>query len=161
MLARLPHNDTESDLPAILMTAAHQVRVSINNLRRNENGRGYRFTLHLRSDLYFRRGTYIEYAPYTRLNHRLTRTVSAVCWHGHRDFFSACYALNPGLRFTTAFADYFNLKDFKDRYPNTYYRNIGFQMEPCHYGDACYCHTEHDTWTQHAETRWWREGAWQ
>ena len=65
--------------------------------------------------------------------------VSAVCWHGFRDFMIALYKLDGNLRFVTKQATYKNRNDFIDKYPDTAYNNIGSQMKPLNYGDACLC----------------------
>lgn len=126
------------DIPGILYTAANETRVRINNLRRD--GRSWRFTLALNADYrYYRGGKIVEHAPYTRLNWRLTRIVSAVCWHGHRDFFLICYHLCPDLVFRTGVATYRGKEGFIKDYPGTGSKNIGSRMEPCLYEDACFC----------------------
>jgi len=65
--------------------------------------------------------------------------VSAVCWHGFRDFMIALYKLDGNLRFVTSKATYKNRDDFIGKYPDTAYNNIGSQMNPLNYGDACLC----------------------
>ena len=65
--------------------------------------------------------------------------VSAVCWHGFRDFMIELYKFDGNLRFVTKQATYKNRNDFIDKYPDTAYNNIGSQMKPLNYGDACLC----------------------
>jgi len=65
--------------------------------------------------------------------------VSAVCWHGFRDFMIEMYKLDGNLRFVTAKATYKNRDDFIDKYPDTAYKNIGSYNKPLNYGDACLC----------------------
>ena len=65
--------------------------------------------------------------------------VSAICWHGFRDFMIAMYELDSNLRFVTAKATYKNKDDFYIKFPDTAYKNIGSQMNPINFGDACLC----------------------
>ena len=65
--------------------------------------------------------------------------VSAICWHGFRDFMIAMYELDSNLRFVTAQATYKNKDDFYIKFPDTAYKNIGSLMNPINYGDACLC----------------------
>ena len=65
--------------------------------------------------------------------------VSAICWHGFRDFMKAMYKLDHNLRFVTAKATYKNKDDFYIKFPDTAYKNIGSQMNPINFGDACLC----------------------
>ena len=65
--------------------------------------------------------------------------VSAICWHGFRDFMIAMYELDSNLRFVTAKATYKNKDDFYIKFPDTAYDNIGSLMNPINFGDACLC----------------------
>jgi|TARA_R110002110_G_scaffold109148_1_gene272298 hypothetical protein len=65
--------------------------------------------------------------------------VSAICWHGFRDFMIAMYELDINLRFVTAQATYKNKDDFYIKFPDTAYKNIGSLMNPINFGDACLC----------------------
>ena len=65
--------------------------------------------------------------------------VSAICWHGFRDFMIAMYELDSNLRFVTAKATYKNKDDFYIKFPDTAYKNIGSKMNPINFGDACLC----------------------
>ena len=65
--------------------------------------------------------------------------VSAICWHGFRDFMIAMYELDSNLRFVTAKATYKNKDDFYIKFPDTAYKNIGSYNEPLNFGDACLC----------------------
>ena len=65
--------------------------------------------------------------------------VSAICWHGFRDFMIAMYELDSNLRFVTAKATYKNKDDFYIKFPDTAYKNIGSQMNPINFGNACLC----------------------
>jgi len=66
--------------------------------------------------------------------------VGAICWHGFRDFMIAMYELDSNLRFVTAHTTYKNKDDFYIKFPDTAYNNIGSQMNPINFGDACLCH---------------------
>jgi hypothetical protein len=140
VLAKLP-KQSPCDLEAALVTAAHLTRVRIENLRWVPKEKGYRFVLRPRYATEYQ-GTHTlegERPPYQRLNHRLDRTVCAVCWHGHRDFFRAAYRFCDDIIFSSALATYGCSDDFERAYPATGYKNIGSQMEPCQISDACYC----------------------
>ena len=65
--------------------------------------------------------------------------VSAICWHGFRDFMIAMYELDSNLRFVTAKATYKNKDDFYIKFPDTAYKNIGSLMNPINFGNACLC----------------------
>ena len=71
----------------------------------------------------------------------------AICWHGYRDFIIGLYKLNPSIRIVSAQATYLNASDFNDKYPSTYYKNIGSVVEPLSYGNACTC-KEHEQQTK-------------
>lgn len=67
------------------------------------------------------------------------RRVSAVCWHGFRDFFRACFALAPAARFITAFDTWNGSADFEARYRESGRRNIGSAYSPMYAAEACRC----------------------
>ena len=67
------------------------------------------------------------------------RRVSAVCWHGFRDFFRAVYAETPGATFRTAVDTWKNTEDFEARFPASGHRNIGPRIAPVMMADACRC----------------------
>lgn len=67
------------------------------------------------------------------------RKVSAICWHGYRDFMREVFRLYPGARIQTAFADYRSAKDFRIEHEETGQRNIGSMMLPMGACDACTC----------------------
>lgn len=81
-------------------------------------------------------------APYQRVSVSIFRNesrVHAVCWHGFRDYFRACFALAPGAIFRTAVDTWRGSEDFESRYRNSAGRNIGSQMAPRAMADACRC----------------------
>lgn len=67
------------------------------------------------------------------------RRINAVCWHGFRDFFRACYAREPEAVFITAITKYRGAEDFESRYRDTGSRNVGSQFEPASFASACSC----------------------
>ena len=67
------------------------------------------------------------------------RKINAICWHGFRDFLLNLYEHSDKLRVVTAQATYLNKEDFLNKYPDTAYNNIGSQIQPMNYADACLC----------------------
>jgi hypothetical protein len=65
--------------------------------------------------------------------------VSAVCWHGFRDFFRAVFAQVPEAVFQTAVDTWRGSEDFEARFPASGHRNIGPQIAPVMMADACRC----------------------
>ena len=134
---------TPEEIEAVLTTAAHLIRVRLVNPRPSP-GRKHAVSFVLRP-LYKEDGYTAKHKlederpPYTRLNHRLDRTVCAVCWHGHRDFFRKVYEFAPTMKFITRVATYMGFAHFEETYQKTGYDNIGSNMQPCAMADACYC----------------------
>jgi hypothetical protein len=91
-------------------------------------GNGLSFTLRVKSS--------------KEAGHRLgfsgKRMVSA-CWHVHRDFMSACFAINPEARIKSAVADYQGIADFNYSFEQTGDDNIGSQVQPLCFREACEC----------------------
>lgn len=67
------------------------------------------------------------------------RRVCACCWHGHRDIMQALFDAYPDARLQSAQADYRGKEDFEDSFEATGYVNIGSQVSPLHFNDACDC----------------------
>lgn len=67
------------------------------------------------------------------------RRVHAVCWHGFRDFFRACFELEPNAIFRTSLDTWNGREDFETRFRESGYKNIGSQMNPRAFADACRC----------------------
>lgn len=67
------------------------------------------------------------------------RRVAAVCWHGFRDFFRACFAVEPDARFKTAMDTWGGSADFEARFAASGHRNIGSAFMPLRAADACRC----------------------
>jgi len=67
------------------------------------------------------------------------RRVHAVCWHGFRDFFRACFRLAPDATFKTALDHWRGSADFEARYRASEHRNIGSPVAPVCAAEACRC----------------------
>jgi len=81
-------------------------------------------------------------APYQRTSSsgfRSDRRVSAVCWHGFRDFFRACYRIEPNAVFRTGMATWKGSEHFEENFQESGHRNIGSQMYPMAAAEACRC----------------------
>lgn len=72
------------------------------------------------------------------------RRLSCVCWHGHREFMRALFALAPDARITTGIITYKGSEDFERTHNETGYRNIGSQMAPVAGREACDCYDDGD-----------------
>lgn len=90
-------------------------------------GRGWTFTLSLRPD-----------KKYQRRGHA-GRKVNAVCWHGHYDFMFKLFTAQPDATLISAMARYDGRADFENNADGSGARNIGSQMHPLAYEDACDC----------------------
>lgn len=67
------------------------------------------------------------------------RRVHAVCWHGFRDYFRACFDRAPDAEFRTAL-DYWNgSDDFEERYRASGHQNVGSQFAPTYAAECCRC----------------------
>ncbi len=67
------------------------------------------------------------------------RRIAAACWHVHRDIMVAIMTIFPDARIKTAQADYRGIEDFMDKFASTGYTNIGSQIEPMYFNNACEC----------------------
>ncbi len=67
------------------------------------------------------------------------RRVHAVCWHGFRDFFRACFAAEPEAKFYTALDKWLGSEDFEARYRDSGHRNAGPPIAPVCVADTCRC----------------------
>lgn len=114
---------------AQLTIAAHRAGVAIDKTEKNRDGTSWRVK--------------VNPIPLSRKWQRISgatvRKVHAVCWHGFRDFFRACYALAPAARFKTAMDDWKNAEDFEARFASSGHRNIGSQTCPVMAAEACEC----------------------
>jgi len=140
----------------ILESAAQKVGVSLDVTTLNQKGTRHRVKVNSApTDVNYRIATAkdgrtypVRYsdergdAPYQRESVGYSsagRRVSAVCWHGFRDFFRAVYAENPGATFRTAVDTWKNAEDFEARFPASGQRNIGPRIAPVSMADACRC----------------------
>ena len=85
-------------------------------------------------------------SPYQRTSAAVmfheNRRVHAVCWHGFRDFFRACFASAPAATFRTALDTWRGAEDFEARYRASGHRNIGAPIAPVCAAEACRCGEE-------------------
>ncbi len=130
-----------------LRTAASEIGVSVEIKKLNM--RGDRFQVKVNPD---RAHDIVSYGPRgakkTRRKYQRTRVnagvyyredakVHAVCWHGFRDYFRACFRLEPNAVFATAYDTWNGSEDFENRHRASATRNIGSQMYPKCAADAC------------------------
>lgn len=78
-------------------------------------------------------------AKYQRTGVSTGHRVHAVCWHGFRDFFRACFERAPEAKFKTAMDTWNGAEDFEARYRESGMRNVGSQMMPMSAAEACSC----------------------
>ena len=64
------------------------------------------------------------------------RRISAVCWHGHREFLRALFRRNQEARVKTALADYRGADNFEQTFRSTYGQGNDYHLA---YGQACGC----------------------
>ena len=107
-------------------------------------GRAWNFRLALNSDVPKRGNAGYKYQRLSASGWSGTRKVAAVCWHGHRDFMRAVFALDKDARFKTAIADWKGSEDFEARFAETAYNNVGSMMYPAFAKDVCTC--AHGEW---------------
>lgn len=117
-----------------LQQAAQKVGTEIIEYRQ-AGGTGVRFRLGLAPDKKWRRKSA---SPFSQ-----GRKVNAVCWHGHREFFRELFKLSPESRVQTAqtrrFAKgerFYTVDNFERVFEDTDV-NIGSQMAPMYYSEAC------------------------
>jgi hypothetical protein len=67
------------------------------------------------------------------------RRVWAVCWHGHREFLTRLFEVNPNARVKTVLADYKGVEDFERKFKDTGYKNAGSQVYPVYVMEQCDC----------------------
>lgn len=67
------------------------------------------------------------------------RRVYAVCWHGFRDFFRACFKQQPDLIFKTRVATWDGTDDFEERYRGSGWDEMGSTMNPIAACEECRC----------------------
>lgn len=115
-----------------LRTAAEECGLTVDP---EYKGRGaYRFRLHLSAAIPPKG----QAKPYQRMTGE-GRKVAAVCWHGHRDFFTALFRRCPGAIIKTAMATYSGAEHFAATFEATGDINIGSQYRPLLAREACFC----------------------
>ena len=67
------------------------------------------------------------------------RRVSAVCWHGFRDYFREVFSQTQGAHFYTSVSTWRGSEDFEARYRQSGYKNIGPPVRPVAMASACRC----------------------
>ena len=67
------------------------------------------------------------------------RHTAAACYHGHYRFLAAVYAVNPTAKVVSALATYSDAQDFRTKAVELAYLNIGSQLAPHAFEDACEC----------------------
>ena len=76
--------------------------------------------------------------PGAKISHSGRRSV-ALCWHGHRDVMRELFRNHPTALLVTAVARYDGLMSFDQQYLETGYQNVGSQVDPLLYQEACEC----------------------
>jgi len=87
---------------ATLAQIAEETGVRLNEAA--ERGKGIKFTLRPTGD------------AFRKVNPISGRRVSAVCWHGHAEFFERLFTLRPTARVKSQCADYKGLDDYRAKY---------------------------------------------
>ena len=132
----------------ILESAANAIGVKAEIRATSNSGRRFRVKLYpivpreaLTKSGYRRKGECGD-APYQRISASAfsnDRRVHAVCWHGFRDYFRACFSAEPEAIFRTALDTWRGLEDFEARFRNSGGRNVGSQVRPVASAHACRC----------------------
>lgn len=76
--------------------------------------------------------------PWQKVSHS-GRKAFASCFRGHRELFRAVYRRDPGVTFSAGDVTYLNSEHFERTYQEVGYQNIGSQVEPLEWKDACTC----------------------
>ena len=118
---------------AAIEAAAAEVGVEVELTRKGASrGGGETFAVKVNLTHGPTREEYRRYSP-------SGRRVSAVCWHGFRDFYRALYERTPEAVVKSAMATYEGAEHFEATYRTTAGRNIGSLYNPCAAADACEC----------------------
>lgn len=142
--------DSETVADVIREVSAESYAGNLEASRCESNGRDRagnpktRFTIRVRS----------SFEPGHRLGQQITpngnrRRVPAACWHVYRDVLAALLARNPDARLVSAQGDYRGARAFLDSFERTGDSNIGSQVSPLAYRDACECSPEWDSFSPH------------
>lgn len=81
------------------------------------------------------RGARLSYPNSQGKQHHL----AAACWHAYRDVLSRLFQFNPEASVRTAHAIYKGREDFLLKFEATGKHNIGSEMFPLYYREACSC----------------------
>ena len=100
------------------------------------DGRALRFRLSVDSNAQRDVDGFLPYQRASTGTYARRRRVAAVCWHGHRDFMRALFALAPEMRLKTALANYRGREDFERTFEDTFGESNGYHLS---YGEACNC----------------------
>ena len=100
--------------------------------------------LHHTPDKYHRRGqARLDY--YTMEHIGVPKRMPCVCWHGCRDFFRAVFTQYPTATIRTGKATYKGRDNFEATYQDTDV-NIGSQIFPMQFSEACDCPENGSDW---------------
>lgn len=121
-------NATIGDLENALQVVNQKYQGNIRFKRLEQNGRGVNFTLTVNSSREpgHRLGFY-------GINGKQKR-VSAACWHAHGDFFDALFTIAPDAVVRSQ-----GDKVITKHQGNWQDWNIGSQMQPMYFSEACEC----------------------
>lgn len=123
-------------------SAALKVGVRVDMKRLNEKGSQWQVKVNLGDTIANpgdRKKDWVKVYQRRSAGYQAGRKVNAVCWHGFRDFFRACFEMTPDAKFTTALDTWKGSEDFEARYRNSGWKNIGSQMFPTCAAEACDC----------------------
>lgn len=122
-------------LALYIREAAEQVGVGVLELHRVRGRNAWRFRLVPGTTRQWQR--YSASWVRTRANKR--RRVHGVCWHGHRAFMRALFALAPNACVSTAHASYRGAQHFEATHSETGERNVGAPIAPIAFVLLCDC----------------------
>ena len=67
------------------------------------------------------------------------RRLAKACWHAHRDVMAELFDLYPNAELHTMLASYHDKWDFRAKFPQTGFNNIGSVAQPLAMQNACEC----------------------
>ena len=122
-------NATIGDLESALRVVNKKYNGNIRFKRLEPNGRGVNFTLTVNSSREpgHRRG-------FHRYDGKDPRRIAAACWHVHGDFFDSLFEIAPNAIVRSG-----RDKVITNRGGNWQDWNIGSQMYPLYFSEACDC----------------------
>jgi hypothetical protein len=132
----------------VLLQAAEQIRVRAEVEAKSQSGKRFRVKLfplitpELLTPAGHRRTGERGDSKYQRESvgyGSAGRRVSAVCWHGFRDYFRAVFEQTPEAVFRTSLDKWDGSEDFEKRFPESGHKNIGPRVAPVAMADACRC----------------------